>query len=250
MPNRRQMSHNLRPTALEPRGQLSKFGPIHQTWNSRGTETVRRCWRERAPKTTLTKFPEMFYYISFLRPPPYKSPPGLPVSITPQIANDLRTELFTGEQDIYYSWLPVANGGGVPQHPVVIPRPVKLTTWRESNAYREVSVPPPQGVREGQQYRLVLTTHSQGYPYIINLASPTTGDRPFPVLSMPITFTDRKDVAALTKQERVERVYRICGGAGEQAFLSIKEQTTFDLDKVRRLICKVGPRSRASESLG
>ena len=153
--------------------------------------------------------------------------------ITPQVANDLRTELFTGTQDIYYSWLPVPSAGGATPHPIAIPRPTKLTTWKEANAYKEVSVPPPHGARDGQQYRLVLTGHGQGYPYIVNLASATTGDRPLPVLSMPITFGSRRVAGGATKQERVERVYRLCNEHGEQAFLSIKEQTSFDLDKVR-----------------
>ena len=177
----------------------------------------------------------MFFYISFLRPPPYQVAPGMPMAITPQVANDLRTELFSEPQDLYYSWLPVNPTGGAPQHPVVIPKPAKLTTWREANAYREVSVPPPQSVREGQTYCLVLTAHDQGYPYIVNLASAVTGDRPCPVLSMPITFSSRRGPVQ-TKQERVERVYRLCADTGEQAFLSVKEQTSFDLDKVRRSV--------------
>lgn len=175
----------------------------------------------------------MFFYISFLRPPPYQAHPDVQVTITPQVANDLRTELCTGTQDIYYTWLPATDTGSTPQHPIAIPRPVKLTTWRESNAYRTVAVPPPQGAKEGTTYRLILTALSQGYPYIVNLASPTTGDRPFPVLSMPMTFSSWKPAAAASKQERVERVYRLCTDTGEQAFLSIKEQTSFDLDKVR-----------------
>ena len=140
--------------------------------------------------------------------------------------------MFTDAQDIYYSWLPVNAAGGAPQHPIAIPRPLKLTTWRDANAYREVSVPPPHGAKEGQTYRLILTAHGQGYPYIVNLISRAVGDRPFPVLSMPITFSSRKLFAAASKQERVERVYRLCTDSGQQAFMTIKEQTSFDLDKV------------------
>jgi protein N-lysine methyltransferase METTL21D len=175
----------------------------------------------------------MFYYISFLKPPLYQVPPGVPVSLTPQVANDLRTELFAGMQDIYYIWLQLGPAGRASLHPIAIPRPVKLTTWREGSAYKEVSVPPPVSAREGQQYRLILTTHAQGCPYIVNLASTTTGDRPFPVLSMPITFSSGRPAKGPTKQERVERIYRLCTGSGDQAFMSVKEQTSFDLDKVR-----------------
>lgn len=34
----------------------------------------------------------MYWYLSFLRPPPVATPLGEPVVITPQVANDLRTE--------------------------------------------------------------------------------------------------------------------------------------------------------------
>lgn len=72
----------------------------------------------------------MFFYISFLRPPPTSCSNA--VSITPQIANDLRTELMDGVQDIYYSWLSVATGQET--------KPMKLTTWRgQSSAYKEIN---------------------------------------------------------------------------------------------------------------
>jgi hypothetical protein len=35
----------------------------------------------------------MYFYLSFLRPPPVSSPVGKPIVFTPQVANDLRTEL-------------------------------------------------------------------------------------------------------------------------------------------------------------
>lgn len=35
----------------------------------------------------------MFYYLSFLRPPPVSSPVNEQLVLTPQVANDLRTEL-------------------------------------------------------------------------------------------------------------------------------------------------------------
>jgi hypothetical protein len=34
----------------------------------------------------------MFFYVSFLRPPPRICPISKPVTFTPQVANDLRTE--------------------------------------------------------------------------------------------------------------------------------------------------------------
>lgn len=173
----------------------------------------------------------MFYYISFLRPPPTQVLLGSGITITPQIANDLRTELYQEAQDIYYSWAPcLPSPGSSSLRPLQISKPTKLTTWRAANAYREVTVSPPQGVKDGQAYRLVLTAHTQGYPHIVNLSGSVIGERPFPVLSMPITFC--RGQASAAKQEQVERVYRISVKSTEQAFLAIKEKTSFDLDKV------------------
>lgn len=35
----------------------------------------------------------MYFYLSWLRPPPRSSPVNEQVALTPQVANDLRTEL-------------------------------------------------------------------------------------------------------------------------------------------------------------
>ncbi|KAI8996624.1 putative methyltransferase-domain-containing protein [Trametes punicea] len=172
----------------------------------------------------------MFYYISFLRPPATQSYPSGSLSVTPQVANDLRTEPFDGAQEIYYSWS-LVNPNRTDSLPSIT-APQKLTVWRQSSAYKEIPVPPPQGLREGQSYRLVLTTHGQGRPHIINLAAHDIGIRPFPVLSMPILFSSRgRSASAAEKQERIERVYRVPLQAGENAFLTVREQTSFDLDK-------------------
>ena len=173
----------------------------------------------------------MFFYVSFLRPPPHQAPPSSPLIITPQIANDLRTELYSGEQDIFYSWSQVlpnagASSSGIPS----ITKPQKLTTWKQESAYKEIKVPLPLGARDGQRYRLVLTVHDQGHPHVINLAASTCGPRSLPVISMPIFFTSRGH--ATTKQEQVERIYRIMTPLRGQLFFRIKEQTSFDLDKV------------------
>ncbi|KAJ3526936.1 hypothetical protein NM688_g8195 [Phlebia brevispora] len=173
----------------------------------------------------------MFYYLSFLRPPPIQAHLGSSISITPQIANDLRTELYSEVQDVYYAWCHSTSCAMVPSSPMQITKPMKLTTWRTGNAYREVSIPPPQGVRNGQMYRLVLTTHAQGFPHIVNLGGQAIGERPFPVISMPVLFSSRSKPTKTGKQEQVERIYRISTSPNEQAFLSIKEKTSFDLDK-------------------
>lgn len=192
----------------------------------------------------------MYYYLSFLRPPPHQVALGNPVSVTPQIANDLRTEQYPDAHDIYYAWCAVPAPSSLVQkaQSYQITRPVKLTTWRESNAYRELKIPPPQGVKEGQSYCLVLTTRPQGLPQVINLEKDGLG--PFPVFSMPILFSSRSRPIP-TKQEQVQRVYRISTGTESQAVFRIIEQTSFDLDKVSKVLSFYEAKSsRASESLG
>lgn len=179
----------------------------------------------------------MFYYLSFLRPPPLEAPPSVPISMTPQIANDLRTELSTEPQDIYYSWCTPPASQAKPNQIPIITKPQKLTTWKEGIAYKELMLSPPAPIPEGQLSCLVLITHAQGYPHVINLGSPDVGQRPHPVISMPILFTHRssevRGTAHAGKQEHIERIYRIPLHATEQVFMRIKEQTSFDLDKVR-----------------
>ncbi|KZT25126.1 hypothetical protein NEOLEDRAFT_1178551 [Neolentinus lepideus HHB14362 ss-1] len=172
----------------------------------------------------------MFFYLSFLRPPPVQVPPG-PVTITPQIANDLRTELYNDVQDIFYSWCPVSNANQENTYPKDLSgtRPVKLTTWRLSSAYKELSVPPPPGLRDGQLWRLMLTAQVQGNP-IISLTGEGLGSLIFPVLSMPILFSSRNMKSK--KQDQIERIYRFpVPSQDEQAVMVIREQTSFDLDK-------------------
>ena len=65
------------------------------------------------------------------------------------------------------------------------------------------------------------------------------GQRPFPVVSMPIMFRARDGPAGIGKQEQVERIYRISTSSEDQVFLAIQEKTSFDLDKV--LLLKLSP---------
>ncbi|KAI0832023.1 putative methyltransferase-domain-containing protein [Trametes gibbosa] len=174
----------------------------------------------------------MFIYISFLRPPATQSYPSGSISITPQVSNDLRTEPFDSAQEIYYSWSQTVNNLSPPEPYPNITVPQKLTVWRQSNAYKEIPIPLPQGLRDGQSYRLVLTAHGQGRPHIINLAGNDLGARPFPVMSMPILFSSRwRGGGGMEKQEQIERVYRIPLQGGQNRFLTVREQTSFDLDK-------------------
>ena len=175
---------------------------------------------------------EMFFYLSFLRPPPQTSTLSSPIYITPQIANDLRTEIFEDTQDIHYSWLRTPDNNINNWTKLV-----KLTTWRgQSSAYKSLSIPPPPGVRDGQTWRLCLTANNHS---VIDLKGEHTGDMPFPVLSMPISFSSRSNLNhnGAAKQEQIERLYKVSGSDSSDSgsthrLLRIKERTSYDLDKV------------------
>jgi hypothetical protein len=160
----------------------------------------------------------MFYYLSFLRPPPSYSALTTPIPITPQIANDLRTEPFPGIIDIFYYW--TSPGSSAP-----LTKPIKLTTWRQANAYKPLSALPPPHILCGALYCLVLTvaTHSADP---IDLCDPALGIHPLPVSSLPIAFPVRV-AGKIAKQDAVERAFRV-----RDSVLRVREQTSFDLDKV------------------
>lgn len=198
----------------------------------------------------------MFYYISFIRPPPTQGGTSGPISITPQIANDLRTEPYKLSQDIYYSWVPYprTHSSTTTSPNLQTTKPTKLTTYRHSSTYKEIPVPSPPHVREGQQWQLILSCSVQSTllkpNYTIDLNESTIGDRPLPVISAPVLFSAKGLRGNTRKQERVERVYRFSNPmstphqptqsvigepAGQMAQtheLKITEQTSFDLDKV------------------
>jgi hypothetical protein len=178
----------------------------------------------------------MFFYISFLRPPPLQAVTFGNILITPQIANDLRTESFSGTQDIFYSWSQ-SSGHSSSAHETIT-KPTKLTTWRQTTAYKEIPVPVPPGIRDGQSWRLLLSTQALGSNFTtIDLENEAVGRLPFSVMSMPITFGPRVSRGG-GKQEQVERVYRLRAGEVEVPSLTLKitEQTSFDLDKVPNFI--------------
>jgi hypothetical protein len=164
----------------------------------------------------------MYFYISFLRPPPCIAHPSKPIPITPQISNDLRTELFNGPQDIFYSWISASD-----PHSQTNPR--KLTTWRETTAFKEIQVPGPPTCREGQRWQLALTADSKNDGHLVDFV-PATTRNPFPVFSEPILFSSK--TASIRKQENTERVYRLSRN-DKDASLILREQLSFDLDKVR-----------------
>jgi hypothetical protein len=168
----------------------------------------------------------MFYYISFLRPPPSSSTP-CSITFTPQVSNDLRTELFPGTLDIYYAWLSSAE-----PLKVTMVQPRKLMTWSRAVAYKNISVALPAIARPGQSWRLLLSGSPSIQNAFVSLGDVrSTGKAPFPVISMPIRITAKPDKTP-AKQTQIERIY--CTsliGLGDLRFL-LREQTSFDLDKV------------------
>lgn len=188
----------------------------------------------------------MFYYISFLRPPPLQASaaPNEPILITPQICNDLRTEYLDGPIDIYYAWSLHAPHAGSP----VITKSTKLTSWRTSTAYKEIPVPRPLLLdntskgSDGSSWRLILTCGSTQNDRAVELGEvDTTGNTPFVVMSMPVRFPSRrlgqgagnKGTVKGAKQERIVRPYTLRLPLQDHAIVfDITEQTSFDLDKV------------------
>lgn len=168
----------------------------------------------------------MFYYISFLRPPPSSSAPGS-ISFTPQVANDLRTELFPGSQDIFYAWLSSTESLEDTEA-----KPRKLMTWSQAVAYKEISIALPSNARPGQFWRLLLSASPLIQHAFVSLGNiRLTGKEPFPVISMPIRITPKPEKSP-AKQTQIERMYRASlPGFGDLHCL-LREQTSFDLDKV------------------
>lgn len=165
----------------------------------------------------------MYYYLSFLRPPPSSAVLGASIHLTPQVSNDLRTELYPEPVDIFYNWIDATSGARLSSS-------VKLTTWRRANAYKEISIPPPP-LRKAGRATLVLTSTQAPGARELDLRSPECGKGPLPVYSAPITFIPRLSEKA-SKQESVERVLRLFDSE-EKGSLRVKEMTSFDLDKVR-----------------
>ncbi|EIN09425.1 hypothetical protein PUNSTDRAFT_119920 [Punctularia strigosozonata HHB-11173 SS5] len=202
----------------------------------------------------------MYYYLSFLRTPPVQAQLIDKLTIKPQIANDLRTELYQGIADIYGSWTEDTTDLSIIRFPT---KPIKLTTWKgQDSAYKDVVVPLPPGIREGQSWRLILTAFPLVGPGTNVHSPPSTTKTPlhtmgpeihlnaddtatiFPVASMPTLFTRRNTKSASfgAKQDQIERVLSFSISRAETSdenqlqaeprqVLRITEQTSFDLDK-------------------
>ncbi|ORX33635.1 putative methyltransferase-domain-containing protein [Kockovaella imperatae] len=163
----------------------------------------------------------MYWYLSFLRPPPKSvSVTEDCIQITPQIANDLRTELRYVPTDIGYVWQrvqPASSQDDALEH---------LTTWTPpQSTYKTLSVPLPTDVKPGQSWRLGLETMNPDGPNVPSLASFACPNPPIvPVWSAPIQFI--QGAAPAVKQDRIQREWMIA-----EDTLRVIEQTSFDLDK-------------------
>lgn len=184
----------------------------------------------------------MYFYLSFLRPPPQQSYTHNPISLTPQIANDLRTELYQHAVDIFYTWhltSPASSDGGT------VSIPVKLTKWHPDQAYKVLKIPPPPNVRHGQHWSLALHTSPSPASAIIDLTQLHTGSLILPVFSSPISFVAEstrggKNKITDRKQERIRRIFSLAlgndgneNGDEDKTLVNIEEHTSFELDKVR-----------------
>lgn len=191
----------------------------------------------------------MFYYISFLRPPPLQASPmhTEPILITPQVCNDLRTEYLDDPIDIYYAWSLHAPHSTSP----ILTKPTKLTSWRTSTAYKEIPVPKPpyfdsqrskwtDSDGPSESWRLILTCGTMPNDQVVVLGeTDTTGNAPFAVMSMPVSFPHRRgpgnrNAVKGAKQERIARSYALRVPLQDHPIMfNVTEQTSFDLDKVR-----------------
>lgn len=198
----------------------------------------------------------MYWFISFLRAPPIHAVPNpfSPLCIKIQITNDLRTEFYSGDTDLFYAWIQFNETVLLPLTSTPF---TKLTTWRQSNTYAELNVYPPKGVRDGQQWQLALCTpgerRGQTVLSAINLPldHETVDITPFPVLSRPILFKSTKLSNVATdgkgsKQEKIERLFKLPSWQESPStqppdtnnlktkgnVVKITEHLGFDLDKV------------------
>lgn len=96
--------------------------------------------------------------------------------------------------------------------------------------YKEIPVPPPRNVRNGEYWRLILSSGTSRKDQVLSLNDESLGRQPFPVLSDPIFFSARPNKAV--KQERIQRSYALTAtNRDNPVIFHIIEQTSFDLDK-------------------
>ncbi|TYJ59181.1 hypothetical protein B9479_000170 [Cryptococcus floricola] len=94
----------------------------------------------------------MYWYISFLRPPPVATAnPAQGITITPQVANDLRTELRYEPTTISYLWQRLVPATSPPTPPT------QLTIFEPpASTYKPITIPLPPLAKVGESWRLGL----------------------------------------------------------------------------------------------
>ena len=202
----------------------------------------------------------MFYYLHLTRPPPEQADPFQPLLITPNIANDLRTEYpLPGPTgiDIFYAWVKCIDNttDNKANRRVLGPMtaPTKLMTWL-GNTYKEIQVFPPKEATKatpagtGGRWQLLLCTRAAElgtYVPSIDLGSSTEMFETYvlPILSSPVLFVSGSRSAisrghtsgGQRKQVLNERVFKFpsllwdCTSVGP---LRVTEHLSYDLDKV------------------
>ncbi|KAK4687388.1 hypothetical protein P7C73_g2716, partial [Tremellales sp. Uapishka_1] len=174
----------------------------------------------------------MYWYISFLRAPPVSLSPHQPLILTPQIANDLRTEIRYAPTTLYYTFQLLSPSCAAPLPPKL------LTTFSPpESTYKALSVELPSQARIGETWRIgVFANEACDGGSIADLSI-------MGVWSEGIEIVREKEGAGgivkgigkakgkgkekekdkeVVKQSRIRREWRE---------LKIIEQTSFDLDK-------------------
>lgn len=153
------------------------------------------------------------------------------------------------QHDIYGHWIsPDGTISGSPR---------KITTWRPGveNKILDIPLPVPTSLRDClgvPSVRLVLWAGAsqggarQNDPDTISLPGPRFGHSPFPVLSLPIQLIGTSAVnqkkskggPRVQKQEQIERRLLLparpegLDPLGTSNYLTLREETSYDLDKV------------------
>ena len=105
-------------------------------------------------------------------------------------------------------------------------------TWSQAVAYKEISIALPPNARPGQLWRLLLSPSPSIQSTFVSLGNVrSTGKDPFSVISMPIRILPKPEKSP-TKQTQIERTYHVSLNGLGDLYCLLREQTSFDLDKV------------------
>ncbi|GJJ11469.1 hypothetical protein Clacol_005702 [Clathrus columnatus] len=201
----------------------------------------------------------MFFYLSFLRQPPQSvsesissngkgnSLQSVEVTLTPQIANDLRITYLDEAIEIFYSWFRVpspsksSNDNNITfnlrSFESMEPK-MKLTTWHISSMYKALPVPLPHTARRGQEWRLALfcerepsslsPSNSLLNSVIIDLTEEKLGNLPFPVISMPIKIGDNSNIPAISLKKAKGKTNTSVKNSGKNTSLQTVKQSQIE----------------------